>query len=186
MQDRKITNREANDGEYFGDMELAQELVQEAKLSYLPIIGIEEVLNKTPQPMIPYNHRITLNLIEEITKNDYVVDISFWDKGLMIIRKINQTLPILYKIIKLYFIIENTLNKIKGELKMNPDKVTTITGIIKGVLYVAGAVVVMFFGVPQDQVDTVSNDIMGIILGIIGVVNVIQGWFTNKKQEAGK
>lgn len=84
---------------------------------------------------------------------------------------------------KVILIIINLIIKIGGKMSektpLTNDQKTTRTGIVKLILSALAGIVTIFFGTeisPEAQ-----NVILGAILGVWGVVELIQGYFTNKK-----
>ena len=71
---------------------------------------------------------------------------------------------------------------------MNPDKTTTVIGIVKAVLYMGIAALVYFFQLPNEVADPLKTAVSGaqdwiaLLLAVIAALQPIMGWFTNKKE----
>lgn len=123
---------------------------------------VEEYLAQEEKRIEPLKEQYNENL-----KRFTAVDPSLLDQVWFLITKAPKLIGALYKLINII-----------TEFKMNPDKKTTLTGTITAVIGIIVAIVNIFgIQIPQEMVDT----LIGVAVGIVGIVQFIQGYFTNKK-----
>lgn len=85
---------------------------------------------------------------------------------------------------KLIFIIISLITKIGGTMATTNDKKTTRTGIVKGVISAIVSIVMLFFTV--DIPAELQTTLVGVVVGVWGLVEIVQGFFTNKPDEDNK
>lgn len=75
---------------------------------------------------------------------------------------------------------------------MNNDQKTTVLGVVKGVLYIALAAIVYFFQFDAATAESLklaisnSQDWIALVIAIIGGIQPIIYYFTNKKDKPKK
>ena len=147
-----------------GETKLNQIVSPEAKQAIIEKqrAMVEEYLAQEEKRIEPLKEQYNENL-----KRFTAVDPSLLDQVWFLITKAPKLIGALYKLINII-----------TEFKMNPDKKTTLTGTITAVIGIIVAIVNIFgIQIPQEMVDT----LIGVAVGIVGIVQFIQGYFTNKK-----
>lgn len=123
---------------------------------------VEEYLSREEERIAPLKEQYVENL-----KRLTAVEPALLEQMWFLITKAPKLIGALYKLINII-----------TEFKMNPDKKTTLTGTITAVIGIIVAIVNIFgIQIPQEMVDT----LIGVAVGIVGIVQFIQGYFTNKK-----
>ena len=82
---------------------------------------------------------------------------------------------------KLVFTIINLITKIGITMSTSNDKKTTRTSIVKGIITAIVSIVTIFFSADIDP--EMQATLIGVIVGIWGIFDWIQGYFTNKPDE---
>lgn len=82
---------------------------------------------------------------------------------------------------KVVFIIVNLIIKIGGTMATTNDKKTTRAGMVKGIIGAVISIATLFFTI--DIPAEIQTQIVGAIIGVWGIVDWIQGYFTNKPDE---
>lgn len=123
---------------------------------------VEEYLSREEERIAPLKEQYVENL-----KRLTAVEPALLEQMWFLITKAPKLIGALYKLINII-----------TEFKMNSDKKTTLTGTITAVIGIIVAIVNIFgIQIPQEMVDT----LIGVAVGIVGIVQFIQGYFTNKK-----
>jgi len=85
---------------------------------------------------------------------------------------------------KLVLTLIKIITKIGIAMSTTNDKKTTRTGIVKGIIAAIISIVTLFFSADIDP--EIQNTIVGVVVGVWGLIEWVQGYFTNKPDEDGK